>query len=364
MISARKKVLLLIPNLKGGGAERFFSLLLQYLDRNRFEPHLALFAAEGEYLKDLPQDVVVHDLGVSRARYALSKIIRLVWKVRPQTILSTLSPTNVAVTLSRPFLPRDTRLLLSEAAFTSAVFDGEVRHRHLWNWLYRRFYKRADKVVCLCDSMIDDMAVQFRVPREKLMRIYYPVDVHRVRELAAAGGSPYSGSGPHLVAAGRLCRQKGFDFLLDAMPSVLKHLPQAHLTILGEGELRGELTEQLRQLGLSDAVSLPGFQQNPWRYFSHADLFVLSSRYEGLPNVLLEALAAGVPVVATDCPGALREVQAYCKGMVLAPSENPAALADAIVSACARFRSTRPQQDMSNFDLHSVVGEYSRLLWG
>src|SRR5713101_3989469 len=119
MTSGRKRILLLIPNLAGGGAERFFSILLRHLDRNCFEPHLALLQAQGEYMRDVPEDVVVHDLKCSRSRYALPGLVRLIWKLRPQTVLSTLPPTNVALVLSRPFLPRGTRLLLSEAVLAS-----------------------------------------------------------------------------------------------------------------------------------------------------------------------------------------------------------------------------------------------------
>src|SRR5205085_9848904 len=160
MISPRK-VLLVIPNLKGGGAERFFSILLRHLNRQQFEPHLALFKAEGEYLEDIPKDVAIHDLQVSRARYALPGIVRLVWKLRPQAVLSTLSPANIALTLSRPLLPRQTAVFVAEAALTSAVLDNEINYPRLWRWLYRRFYKRADKIVCLCDAMVYDMLVHF-----------------------------------------------------------------------------------------------------------------------------------------------------------------------------------------------------------
>jgi len=360
-LAGRKSVLFVIPSLKAGGSERVFSILLRHLDRRCFEPHLALFKAEGEYMEDLPKDVIIHDLQVSRARYALPRILRLARKLRPSAMLSTLSSVNLAVILCKPFLPKDTRVLVRQTVLTTAVLKDETRLHKL---LYRYLYKRADKVICLSDSMADDLAVHFNVPREKLVRIYNPVDLKHVRQLAMAEGSPYSGPGPHLVTAGRLSREKGFDLLLAAMPSVLEHFPQTRLTLLGEGPLAAVLNAQSRQLGLSEVVDFPGFQHNPWRYFRHANLFVLPSRYEGLPNALLEALAVGTPVVATDCPGGLREIQACCKQIVLVPPEDPRALAEAIVKACNRTKTEResPKENLSSYDVDRVIEKYEKLL--
>jgi glycosyltransferase involved in cell wall biosynthesis len=371
MTAGRKRVLFLIPSLRGGGAERFFCILLRHLDRGSFEPHLALFQAYGDYLQDLPAGVVVHDLRCSRGRYALPGIVQLVRKLRPQAVLSTLPQANIALILSRPFLPRGTRVLLSEAALASAALkdEADVTHPRVWAWLYRHFYKRADKVVCLSNSMIDDMALNFNVPRERLVRIYYPLDLQRVREFAEAGGNPYAGPGPHLVAAGRLCPQKGFDLLLAAMPAVRAQFPQARLTILGQGPLLDELTSQSRRFGLADAVCFLGFKQNPWPYFKYADVFVLSSRYEGLPHVLLETLALGTPIVATDCPGAIREIHESHPEIVMVPPENPKALAGAIIrelkaaaEKCKTADGLPPALDA--FSLQQVVSEYSHLLMG
>jgi glycosyltransferase involved in cell wall biosynthesis len=369
--SERTRVLLLLPTVAGGGAERFFCILLRHLDRTSFDPHLALFERRGEYLSDVPPDVTVHDLKCSRARYVLWRLVRLVWRLRPQVVVSTLPQTNVALAMSKLFLPRGVRVVLCEPNIASATFaDHEVPNRRMWAWLYRIFCKHADQVVCLSESIIDDMARNFGVPRKKHIRIYYPVDLELVRKLGDTAQNPYGGPGPHLAAAGRLCWQKGFDVLLAAMPAVLDQFPQARLTILGQGPLLAELTARAQQLGLSDAVCFAGFQQNPWSYLKYADAFVLSSRYEGLPNILLEALALGSPIVATDCPGAIREVQARHPEIILVPPENPDALAAAMIDLCKTRRaqnwlpgSLQPfAQNLSEFSLPQVIGEYSKLL--
>jgi len=365
MIAERKRVLFLVPSLIGGGAQRVFSILLRHLDRSRFEPHLAMMQATGAYLQDIPQDVAIHDLSISRVRYAAPSIVQTIWKIKPHTVLSTLGHLNLTLMAAKPLLPRGTRLLIREAAVASAFLNLEMKHPGVWRWFYRHLYKRADKIICLSDSMVDDMVAHFNLPRAKLVRIYNPVDTERIQQLAGQEENPYSGPGPHLVAAGRLCRQKGYDILLDAMPAVLEQVSSAQLSILGEGPLEGELKQQAHNLNLIDSVHFLGFQQNPWPYLKHADLFVLPSRYEGLPNVLLEALALGTSVVAANCPGAMQEILELVPGMILVPPENPDALADAIIATCAASAgandSQPPEQRLRKFSVQQVVAEYSAL---
>jgi glycosyltransferase involved in cell wall biosynthesis len=362
---SRRKVLFLIPSLTGGGAERVFTTLLRHLDRTRFEPQLAALEVKGAYAQDVPYDVVIHNLNVSRVRYALPHIIMLIWKTRPTTVISTLGHLNIALAMCKRLLPHRVRVVIREAVVVSALLPEETQHLRLWTWLYRCSYRQADKVICLSDSMLEDMVNSFGLPRGKMVRIYNPVDIDRVREQAARGINPYTAPGPHLVAAGRLTRQKGFDLLLDAMPIVLQSFPTARLTILGEGVLRATLEEQSRGLGIENAVSFTGFEQNPWRYLKNADVFVLPSRYEGLPNVMLEALALETPVIATDCPGAIREVHEATSGISLVPMENPKALADAVIKVCSSAKNTNSLRvsrvDLRKFSLQHVVLEYSSL---
>ena len=173
--SERRRVLFIIPSLTGGGAERVFSILLRHLDRSHFELHLVVLRLKGAaFAEDIPEHIVVHDLKTSRVRYALPSIVRLVWKVKPHTILSTLAHLNLALILGKPLLPHSTRLLVREATIVSTFLSEETRHPQLWGWFYRHLYRRADKVVCLSDAMMNDLAENFKLPREKLVRIYNP----------------------------------------------------------------------------------------------------------------------------------------------------------------------------------------------
>ena len=369
MAHERKKILFLVPAFAGGvgGAERVIITVLRHLDHSRFECHLALMGTGNAFLDDVPSSVTVHYLGASRMRYGLPGIIKLARRLRPQTILSTVVYLNVVLMLAKPFLPGRPKILLREAVLPSAYLSLALRRPRLWRWLYRYLYPKADRIICQYDAMVDDMAEHLAIPRDKLVRIYNPVDVAMVRRLAEATVTPYSAPGPHVVTVGRLQHQKAYDVLLQAFPVVLKAFPGAKLTILGEGPLERQLKEQAIGLGVDHAVTFMGFQENPWPYVKHADLFVLCSRYEGLPNALLEVLALGIPVVATDCPGGVREVQKSAPHIVLAPPESPGLLADAMVSVLGQSKAkpadpTYAEDCLRRFDAQQIADEYANLL--
>jgi len=367
MKSARKRVLFLLPTRGGGGAERVMVTLLLHLDRSRFEPHLALVEAVGPYLEEVPADVPIHDLKAKRVRHAFPGMIRLSWKLRPHVIHSTLCEMNMATVLSRPFLPSGVRLLIREGSAPSAQNVHGRKHPLVWDRLYRWLYPRADRIICVGDFVADDLADNFRVPRRKLVRIYNPVDVELGRKLANATGNPYEGKGPHLVAAGRLSKEKGLDVLLDSMPLVCAAMPGAHLTILGEGALKPELLAQRERLGLKEAVHLIGFQRNPYPHLKHADLLVLPSRFDAMPVVVIEALAVGTPVVASDCPGAVREILRDCPKARLVQPSDPKALAETIVSALnPTDKELQPDARLdaylSRFEVKARVRDYEEIL--
>lgn len=368
-MSARpQKVLFLFPFPSlggGGGAQRVISTLLRHLDRRRFELHLALLQASRGEGDDIPSGVVVHNLNYRRVRYGLFGLIRLIRNLKPDAVLSNVGHMNAALLLCRSFFPRTSRILIGESTSVSAYLNQATRYPKIWSALYRWLYKHADRVICLSDAMKKELTETFFVPPEKLVRIYNPLDVEMIRRLAELEGSPYSGEGPRLVAAGRFVREKGIDLLLEAIPSVLGSFPQLKLSLLGEGPLEDELKEQVQRLEIGDAVSFCGVKQNPWCYFRHADLVIVPSRVDGLPYVPLEALAVGTPVVATDCPGAIREISDDGEQILLVPPENPQALANGIVSALARPGISRGQSvHLCKFDLQKAVQEYGRLLEG
>lgn len=358
----RRRVLFVLPSLRGGGAERAVIILLRLLDRSRFEPHLALLDSVGPYLNELPKDLEVHHLKVRRVRYAVPALVWLMRRLRPQVAVSSLIELNLAMAATA-FVPQGPKLLLREDTSVGAQFGSNARGPK--RWLYQHLYTRADQIICVADYVLNDLAVNFCIPREKLLRIYNPVEIDRVRQMAAEKGNPYLNSNPRFVAVGRLAKVKGFDILLEAMAQARRKLPLAELVILGEGPLEAELKRQARQLGVNDSVHFPGFQSNPYGHMKHADVFVLSSRYEGMPLVLLEALALGLPVVAADCPGGVREAIAGCPSARLVAPQDAAALAEAMVSTYnskSGLNNGSVSETLARFEAGQIVRAYEQLL--
>jgi glycosyltransferase involved in cell wall biosynthesis len=360
MTSTRRRVLFLIPTLTGGGAERVVVTLLQHLDRRRFDLALAVVDTRNAAFRDqVPSDVEFIDLGGRRVRHALPKLIRLLWRRRPDVVLSTLGHLNLALAIVRPLLPAGVRYLARE---TTVVSMGilEYQRPQFWAWAYRRYYGRFDRVICQSRAMRDDLLTGFALDANRMVVIHNPVDRGRIMEACSA--APPLAAPPgllHLVAAGRLSAEKGFDLLVDALALAQRH--DLHLTILGEGPLRAELEARALARGVSARVHFAGFQRNPYPTIAAADLFVLSSRYEGFPNVVLEALACGTPVIATPAPGGVREILDGVDGCMVASDIGAAALARAI----DRWQPSRvPAHVVERFAVERVVAAYAEELAG
>lgn len=354
MKQGRTRLLFLIPTLTGGGAERVVVTLLQHLDRARFELALAVVDTRDAAFRDqVPADVEFIDLGCRRVRQALPKLVRLLWRRRPDVVMSTLGHLNLALAIVRPLLPGGTRYVARETTIVSHGIT-EYRRSRLWAWAFRRFYGRFDRVICQSRAMRDDLVANFALDAKRTVIIHNPVDRARIVEAAASPVQSVTPPGMlRVVAAGRLSIEKGFDLLLDAL--ALARRRDLHLTILGDGPLRAELTARAEARGIADRVRFAGFLRNPYPTIGAADLFVLSSRYEGFPNVVLEALACGTPVVATPAPGGVREILDGVAGCVVADEVS----AQALATALDRWQPSRvPPAAVAPYAVKHIVEAY------
>ena len=357
-------MLFVLPTL-GGGAARVVITLLRHLDRTRFEPHLVVFYTfYGFWFRsEVPDDVVMHVLEARRARNAMPKLVRVIWRVRPAVLVATQGYINFLLLLVKPFLP-PCKLVIREVI--GERYMEHNRYRDLLYWCYLRLVRRADRIVTQTEAVARRLTGEIAPRPGQVQCLHNPVDVERLAEAAKVATSPFSGPGPHVLAMGRLTQQKGFDLLLEAIAGVRAAGVPAHLTIVGVGELEAALNAQAEQLGIADVVDLAGFQDRPERFFAHADVFVLSSRYEGMPNVVLEALACGLPIVAFDCPHGVSEiVHDGVNGRLLPPEDVPALIA-ALVSVLrdpttqTRMRAAIPAT-LSSFAAPAVSARWNAL---
>jgi glycosyltransferase involved in cell wall biosynthesis len=359
---ARTRVLFIIPTLTFGGAERVIVTLLKHLDRSRFRLSIVVLDMRNEVFRgDIPADVEIIDLGTTRVRYALPKIVSLIWKRRPQVLFSTLSHLNLALAIVRPLLTRELRYIARETNIVSCTLHS-YRWPAAWAMLYRWFYKRIDLLVCQSRDMQSDLVERFGYPKQRSVVINNLVDVARVRIQSAL---PLNHSGMQvgkiwLVAAGRMNKQKGFDILIEAIGLLAD--PRVHLSLLGDGPLLDELKRLAAARGVADQIDFPGFRSNPYAWLARADAFVLSSRHEGFPNVVLEALACGTPVIATPAPGGVREILEDIPQCKIADAVSAEALASALGNWIEGDKVRVPLLAISPYAIERIIGQYECIL--
>ena len=333
----RPRVLLLIPYLGGGGAEKVFALLAQNLSRQKYELHLGLITQATVPANPFPPGITIHALGASRIRFAVFCLAGLVRRLKPRIILSGMFHLNFLVLLLRPFLPRPVRILIRQNGTVSSAlaFGNTPGYNRL---LYRLLYRYADKVICQSSAMASDLVHELPVEPGRLAILPNPIDVYAIHLAMEQGLSQWAGAGPHLLAVGRLSREKGFDLLLEALHSVRQCFPTADLTIAGAGPEEADLKSLCHHLELESAVRFAGLTAEPAALFRGASVFVLSSRQEGMPNALLEAAAGGLPIVALPASGGIADLLRGQPGAWLANDISSAALAACLLQALNALR--------------------------
>jgi glycosyltransferase involved in cell wall biosynthesis len=311
--SDRTSVTFVLPSLAGGGAERVVLTLARHLDRARFAPALIVLHGTGPLREAIAPDIPVTDLGTPRLRHAWRRLGQALERVPGGVVIPTISHVNLAVLALRRHLPTGTRIIARESNTPSANL-ATTAWPGLMRWLYRRYFPAADAVLCPSQMVANEFSQDFGVKAERLVVLPHPVASDTIRE-AATPPLRKAGDGLRFVAAGRMARQKGFDRLID----LFADLPEdSHLTILGDGEQKEALQAQAARLGLMDRIDFPGFVANPWSCYAGADAFLLPSRWEGMPNAALEALAVGTPVIAWRGAGGVGEIGAAADALVLA----------------------------------------------
>lgn len=335
-MARRARILLLLSHLGGGGAEHVMALLARGLSEEKYEVHLGLVAQGDTSGENLPAGVSVHPLGARRARAGAYPLLRLIWRLRPEVVLSGASEISFLVLMLRPLFPAATSVLVRQnATATSVMAFGRLPR--LTRLLYRVLYRSSDGVICQSQEMARDLALAAGIGEEQIAVLPNPVDLAGIRA-ALAGPAARSSAGQQLLAVGRLSREKGFDLLLKALVVVREQFPRVRLTLVGSGREEQALRSLCCTLGLQDAVSFEGRVDPPYRFFQHATLFVLPSRHEGVPNALLEAAAAGLPMVATPASGGVVDLLRGRRGAWLTPEISIEGLAITIITALQTIR--------------------------
>lgn len=335
-----KKVFFIISSLGGGGAERVMLNILCNIDREVFKPVLILFEKRGEYLDALPPDIEIKVVGTRKGIFRLrglvsfgviKKLSKLIKEENPDVLVSFMWYTNLIALTARSLSKSKCRIAVSERYGLLISHEGwliELLRRQV----IRFFYPKANLIIVNAKEMGIQLRKMFNISENKIAVIYNPVDLKKINQLCIKDAHHlwYQEQIPIITAIGRLTLQKGFAYLLRAVHILLSEGIRCRLVILGRGPERENLEKLSAELVISSHVEFLGFQENPYKYLARSTVFVLSSLYEGFPNVLLEAMALGIPSVATRCPTGPDEIITEGVDGILVPPADEKAIADAI----------------------------------
>ncbi len=361
-----------IPDMSGGGAERAMLNLLQSFNQQGIQVDLVLVSRRGAYLNQVPDNVRILDFGGRKLMRCFPLLWNYLHQEKPDILLTPLDETSLAVLWTRAV----SRLVNFNSAVSQMPIVVNVQNnvstgsRHSkslklrWMpWFAKRCFPWAEAVISVSEGVGEDL-VRLGIPADKVKVIHNPIVTPALHRQAAESIDHrwFDLEGvPVLVAVGRLTQQKDFPNLLRAFAKARQTRP-LKLMILGEGELRSELEALIQTLNLQDDVSLPGFVSNPFAYVARSDLFVLSSLFEGLPTVLIEAMAVGTPVVATDCPSGPHEILQAGHYGPLVKMSSVDELAAAILLRLDQPRNAEALKQRANtYSIEASVNAYTRL---
>lgn len=323
---------ILLPDLRGGGAERVSVDLAREFARLGHEVEFVLMQAKGDFLAEAQRDFSVVDLATPRARNVVPALVCYLRRRKPRAVIANMWPLTSATIIGRSLSrTRSTLLLVEHNTLTRQYSSWGTLHTRMLSYSIAATYRFADTVAAVSEGAATDTARLARLPVGRVNVLHNPIP-HRSspcpeeREVAEAlWACP---PGQRLLTVGSLKEQKNHPLLLQAFARLA--WPGGRLMILGKGQGEAALRQLAADLGIADRVILAGFHADPSAFYATADLFALSSNYEGFGNVIVEALSFGLPVVSTDCPSGPAEILGGGRWGRLVPVGDPAALADAM----------------------------------
>lgn len=357
------RISIFLTSMEVGGAQRIALNLCTGLIKKGYDVDLLLVEASGDLINELPKEVSVIDLDASRVMASTVPLRRYLRESTPDVLYSMMIEVNIAAVVAHQFARLDTRLVISEHNTPTVSAEGPK------DWLALRLaaltYPRADHIVTVSQGVRNDLLDVVDIPDEKITVIHNPIDVERIRKQATESVENTWFTDPSIsvvMSAGRHAPQKGFDTLLRAFSRLEDS--NSRLVLLGEGNETESLRTLAMELGIEDRVDFPGFVDNPFKYMANADVFVLSSWYEGFGNVLIEAMATGCPVVSTDCPSGPSEILEGGTYGPLVPVKDATALSHAIEDVLAApIDESVLASRADDFSIDTVVKKYEAVLF-
>lgn len=305
-----KKIVFLLPRLYPGGAERVLITLMNNVDRDHYDKEFISLSGEGTIRHWIDDSIPIHALNKKTIYGSISGLYQKLKILKPDVVITTMVHANAGLLLLRPFFP-NTRFIIRESSLPSALMREYGMKGRLCKYIYKYLYPRADVIICPAQEIIREFSEKLKIDVSKYRVLYNPVNERRLHgTISEFSYDPVQRRKKvHFVCVGRLGYEKGYDRLIEALVNFRMNNNQDwHLDIIGKGTELKKLGELIRSNNLQNHIHLAGYQNTPWPQIVQADCLLLPSRWEGMPNVVLEALACGTPVIAHKDAGGVREI--------------------------------------------------------
>ena len=367
MNNNKNELTIFMPSLHVGGAEMVVIRLLEGLVAKGIKVDLVLATKVGVLRKDIPNEVNLIDLNASRTIYSLYKLIRYLRNNKPKKLLSHLQRANRIAILAKIIARSNTDIYLVNHTMASiAKENASLFHKILSFISYRYLYGYATKLIHVSNGAARDLEKVLNISEGSVEVIYNPVVTKEMLNGKKYKSIPHpwflENKIPVVISAGSFRKVKRYDILIKAFYIIQKKM-KSRLIILGDGPLRNSLEDLVKELELTETVSMPGFVDNVYNYMNNASVFVLSSQWEALPTVIIEALACGCQIVSTNCPNGPYEILEGGKYGRLIEMNSPQALASAIEES---INSPIPKKILrdkaSQFTVNEATEKYIEVL--
>lgn len=366
-----KKVIFILPSLGGGGAERTVIQLANSLSELNLTIHLAVCSLEGDkskLLSEVNPKIQLINFDCGRVANAVKPLKKLLQIKHYDFLIATQTHINIIAAIAKFLACVNTRLVFREVSTPSKNIKAHGLNKIFLKMLVGFTYSMAHQVVCVSKGVETDFRKYYNYKKSNLTTIYNPVlDDAYLEKLKVPVEHPFFNcNNKAIIAVGRLTEAKNFGLLIRSFKDLHDLYPETRLIILGEGELRTEFEALIQELDLKAVVDLPGFDSNPYAYFKYASLFVLSSNWEGLPGVLIQALASKIKVVSTNCPSGPLEILDNSKFGLLVECNDQAgltqAMQQAIFSEYVQFSDDDFEAHIQQFHKQTVLKQYLNMV--
>jgi len=329
----KNKIIFFLPSLNGGGAERVTLNIIKQLSMQDYEIHLVLVKKVGEYLKLIPKYVKIYDLQSSKTLYSIYKFRKLIQIIQPHIIYSTLYRTHIVLYLGLFNIQNKPSTILRIPNSPKLIFEKNEISQGM-RFFLKLAFKNATTIIAQTPQMKDEIIKYYPILTQKVKVIINPLDTKHIDISTQSNQNPFNPKYINIVASGRILPQKGFDILIKSFQKVYLENSNYRLHIIGRNYSNYQEKYQLLidKLNLNNVINFLGFQHNPYIYYKNSDLFVLSSRWEGLPNTILENLYLNKPIVATKCIPFMTTLIKEGRNGFLVDIDNPEMLSKAILN--------------------------------